>query len=115
MDSLVFKIVTSPLLIQVASLAGRRWGPAVGGWFVGLPLTSGPIAFFLPSIKERVLRPPQRQGRSPARSRRPVSASLTGSRLSAIRGPSPSRPVQAPSPQVSSFWRRFGCRCGRSC
>jgi hypothetical protein len=47
MDSLVFKIVASPLLIQVASLAGRRWGPAVGGWFVGLPLTSGPIAFFL--------------------------------------------------------------------
>ena len=47
MDTLVFKVVVSPLLIQAASLAGRRWGPAVGGWFVGLPLTSGPVAFFL--------------------------------------------------------------------
>ena len=26
---------------------GRRWGPAVGGWLVGLPFTSAPIAFFL--------------------------------------------------------------------
>src|SRR5687768_2505767 len=30
-----------------ATLAVRRWGPAAGGWIVGLPLTSGPIAFFL--------------------------------------------------------------------
>ncbi len=30
-----------------ATWAARRWGPAVGGWIVGLPLTSGPIAFFL--------------------------------------------------------------------
>src|SRR5215210_4202248 len=30
-----------------ATLAVRRWGPTVGGWIVGLPLTSGPIAFFL--------------------------------------------------------------------
>ncbi|MGH7598612.1 MAG: GNAT family N-acetyltransferase [bacterium] len=29
------------------SLAGRRWGPMVSGWLVGLPLTSGPIALFL--------------------------------------------------------------------
>ena len=29
------------------SVAGRRWGPAVSGRLVGLPLTSGPIAFFL--------------------------------------------------------------------
>jgi len=35
------------VLIGGASLAGRRWGPAVGGWLVGLPLTSAPIAFFL--------------------------------------------------------------------
>ncbi len=31
----------------MASLAGRRWGPAVSGWLVGLPFTSGPIVFFL--------------------------------------------------------------------
>lgn len=47
MHSLVLKLVASPFLIQAASLAARRWGQAVGGWLVGLPLTSGPIAFFL--------------------------------------------------------------------
>jgi hypothetical protein len=36
-----------PMLILAASLAGRRWGPTVGGWLVGLPLTSAPVAFFL--------------------------------------------------------------------
>ncbi len=46
-DTLILKLVLTPLLIAAASLAGRRWGPAVGGWFVGLPLTSGPIALFL--------------------------------------------------------------------
>ena len=30
-----------------ATYAARRWGPAVGGWIVGLPLTSGPISLFL--------------------------------------------------------------------
>jgi hypothetical protein len=28
-------------------MAGRRFGHHVGGWVVGLPLTSGPVAFFL--------------------------------------------------------------------
>jgi hypothetical protein len=46
-DTLVLKLVLTPLLIGTASLAGRRWGPAVGGSLVGLPLTSGPVAFFL--------------------------------------------------------------------
>jgi hypothetical protein len=41
------KIVATPLLIGGASLAGRRWGHQVGGWLVALPLTSGPVAFFL--------------------------------------------------------------------
>src|SRR5262245_24251062 len=47
MDTLVVKVVVPPVLIGAASLAGRRWGQAVSGWFVGLPLTSGPIAFFV--------------------------------------------------------------------
>ncbi len=47
MDSLILKLVLTPALIGAASLAGRRWGPSVSGWLVGLPLTSGPIAFFL--------------------------------------------------------------------
>ena len=47
MDTLVLKLVLTPALIGGASLAARRWGHAVSGWLVGLPLTSGPIAFFL--------------------------------------------------------------------
>jgi len=26
---------------------GRRWGQSIGGWLVGLPLTTGPVAFFI--------------------------------------------------------------------
>jgi hypothetical protein len=46
-DSIVLRLMLASGLILVASLASRRWGPAVGGWLVALPLTSGPIAFFL--------------------------------------------------------------------
>jgi hypothetical protein len=46
-DTLILKLVLTPVLIAAASLAGRRWGQAVGGWLVGLPLTSGPVALFL--------------------------------------------------------------------
>lgn len=44
---LVLKLTLTPLLIGAVSLAGRRWGPAISGWLVGLPLTSGPVALFL--------------------------------------------------------------------
>jgi hypothetical protein len=44
---LALKLVITPVLILMASLASRRWGDAVGGWIVGLPLTSAPVAFFL--------------------------------------------------------------------
>ncbi len=47
MDTLALKLIVTPALILAASLASRRWGEAVGGWFVGLPLTSGPVCFFL--------------------------------------------------------------------
>ena len=47
MDTLVLKLVVTPVLILSASLAGRRWGETVSGWFIGLPLTSGPVCFFL--------------------------------------------------------------------
>jgi hypothetical protein len=47
LDSLALKLVLTPALIGMASLAGRRWGPAISGWLVGLPFTSGPIALFL--------------------------------------------------------------------
>ena len=47
MDTLILKVVLTPALIGMASLAGRRFGPAVGGWLVGFPLTSAPVALFL--------------------------------------------------------------------
>lgn len=47
MTLLAAKLLAAPLLILWCSLAARRWGDAVGGWLVGLPLTSGPVALFL--------------------------------------------------------------------
>jgi hypothetical protein len=48
MDStFILKIILTPSLIGLVSWAGRKWGPAVSGWLVGLPLTSGPITLFL--------------------------------------------------------------------
>jgi hypothetical protein len=41
------KVAVTPALITAATLAGRRWGEAVGGWFVALPLTSGPVLFMV--------------------------------------------------------------------
>jgi len=45
--TLALKLVLTPLLVGAASLAGRRWGSEIGGWLVGIPFTSGPIALFL--------------------------------------------------------------------
>lgn len=47
MDTLALKLLLTPTLIGLISLAGRRWGPTLSGLLVGLPLTSGPIAFFV--------------------------------------------------------------------
>lgn len=47
MDILVLKLVLAPVIIGSASLAGRKWGPAVSGWIVGMPLTSGPVIFLV--------------------------------------------------------------------
>jgi hypothetical protein len=44
---LLLKLVLTPLLIGMVSMVGRRWGPIVSGWMIGLPLTSGPVALFL--------------------------------------------------------------------
>ena len=46
-QNVAMKAVVTPILIGGASLAGRRYGHHVGGWLVALPLTSGPVAFFL--------------------------------------------------------------------
>jgi hypothetical protein len=42
-----FKLFLAPMLIGFVSIAGRRWGPTVGGWLVSLPLTSAPVILFL--------------------------------------------------------------------
>ncbi|RZD82208.1 hypothetical protein [Streptomyces albidoflavus] len=47
MLNVAVKVVATSLLIGGASLAGRRFGHRIGGWLVALPLTSGPLAFFL--------------------------------------------------------------------
>ncbi len=44
---LLFKLLLTPTLLGLVSLAGRRWGPAVSGWLVGLPLSAGPVTLFL--------------------------------------------------------------------
>ena len=48
---LALKLSLTPILILLASLAGRRWGETLGGWIVGLPLTLG--LRVLPSPKAR--------------------------------------------------------------
>jgi hypothetical protein len=40
---LAAKLLASPALIGLASLAGKRWGPNIAGLMGGLPLVGGPI------------------------------------------------------------------------
>ena len=47
LPTLWLKVGLTPLLMTGATLAVRRWGPQVGGWVIGLPLTSGPISLLL--------------------------------------------------------------------
>ena len=44
---LAFKLLVTPLLIGLVTLAGRRWGSIASGFLIGLPLTSGPISLIL--------------------------------------------------------------------
>jgi hypothetical protein len=44
---LTLKLLLTPILITLATLTGRRWGPAVSGWLIGFPLTSGPVSVIL--------------------------------------------------------------------
>ncbi|TAN33311.1 hypothetical protein EPN29_06010 [bacterium] len=46
-ETLALKLILTPVLVGAASLAGRRWGSEIGGWLVGIPFTSAPVAFFL--------------------------------------------------------------------
>ena len=43
----LLKLALVPLVVWLASVAGRRWGHATTGWISGLPLIAGPISVFL--------------------------------------------------------------------
>ena len=47
MTILLLKLTITPAVIVAATLAARRFGPAVGGWLIGLPVTAGPVVLFL--------------------------------------------------------------------
>jgi hypothetical protein len=47
MSLLLLKLILTPIFVAAASVAGRRWGTIIGGLLVGLPLTSGPVTFYL--------------------------------------------------------------------
>ena len=53
MTIFILKLIMAPIMIGLASLAGRRWGSAISGWLVGLPLTSGPVIFIIALSQER--------------------------------------------------------------
>jgi hypothetical protein len=40
-------LLITPLSVLLVSLAGRRWGPVVGGRLTALPLTSGPLVLII--------------------------------------------------------------------
>jgi hypothetical protein len=44
---LLLKLTITPAVIALSTLVVRRFGPAFGGWLIGLPLTNGPVALFL--------------------------------------------------------------------
>jgi hypothetical protein len=43
---LLLKIILAPVLIGLVSLAGRKWGPGISGWLLGIPVNTGPILVF---------------------------------------------------------------------
>ena len=47
MNVFALKLILTPMLIGLATLAGRKWGAAISGWLISLPLSSAPIMLFL--------------------------------------------------------------------
>lgn len=43
----LLKLTLTPCVIAASTVAARRFGPAVGGWLIGLPVTAGPVVVFL--------------------------------------------------------------------
>jgi len=46
-DATILKLLVVPPFIAGVCLAGRRWGPSIGGWLIGLPLNASVIVFFI--------------------------------------------------------------------
>ena len=46
MTLLILKLTLVPILIALASLAGRRWGHKLSGFFAAFPIVAGPILLF---------------------------------------------------------------------
>jgi hypothetical protein len=44
---ILLKLTMAPVLIGLVSMAERKWGASVSGLLVGLPLTGGPVLFFV--------------------------------------------------------------------
>ena len=44
---LLLKVILAPVFVLIGTVAGRRWGPRVGGFLAGFPNTAGPILFFI--------------------------------------------------------------------
>ncbi len=44
---ILLKLTMAPMLIGLVSMAERKWGASISGQLVGLPLTAGPLLFFL--------------------------------------------------------------------
>lgn len=47
MPILVYKLLLTPFLIIAITYATRRWGPVIGGCLIALPISGGPITFFI--------------------------------------------------------------------
>ena len=75
--TLILKIVLTPTLIAWRA-CGRRFGPAVGGWLVGFPLTSAPVALSYAEPRPR-LRRHGRGGHDAGPSRRRLCVAYSGS------------------------------------
>ena len=50
----LLKLILTPLIVAVATLAARRWGESIGGWLIGLPLTSAPVSVFFAIEQGRI-------------------------------------------------------------
>lgn len=53
MNIFLLKLILTPILIGTTTFVSRKWGATVSGWLVGLPLTSGPVVFFIALSHDR--------------------------------------------------------------